>query len=159
MRGLIITGTDTGVGKTFVAVQMILTLRDRGVRVGAYKPVVSGSVAGTAGSGWDDLARLQAAVGDDVPIDHISPQRFLAPLAPPVAARLEGRSVDPILLRRGIECWNNSRFSTICCSFKAPSTIRLEGFHRGIAARARSRRDRPVAAVTSGRRVRQSPRH
>jgi dethiobiotin synthetase len=105
-RGLIITGTDTGVGKTFVAVQIIEALRAQGIRVGAYKPVVSGSIPGPAGPIWDDLARLQAALGGDVPAERIAPQRFLAPLAPPIAARLEGRSVDPILLRRGIEWWN-----------------------------------------------------
>ena len=105
-RGLIITGTDTGVGKTFIAAQIIRALRDRGVRVGAYKPVVSGSAPGPAGPVWDDLASLQAALGGDVPIERISPQRFLAPLAPPVAARLEGRAVDSALLRRGIEWWN-----------------------------------------------------
>jgi dethiobiotin synthetase len=107
MRGLIITGTDTGVGKTFVAAQIIGALRERGIRVGAYKPVVSGCIAGAAGPVWDDLTRLQAALGGEVPIERIAPQRFLAPLAPPVAARLEGRAVDPILLRQGIEWWND----------------------------------------------------
>ncbi len=105
-RGLIITGTDTGVGKTFVAVEIIRALRDQGVTVGAYKPVVSGSSPGPSGPVWDDLAKLQAALGgDDVPIERISPQRFLAPLAPPVAARIEGRTVDAGLLRRGVDWW------------------------------------------------------
>jgi dethiobiotin synthetase len=105
MRGLIVTGTDTGVGKTYVAVEIIRALREQGVRVGAYKPVVSGRVSGGAGEYWDDPARLQAALGCDVPIERIAPQRFLAPLAPPVAARLEGLVVDPGLLRRGIDWW------------------------------------------------------
>jgi dethiobiotin synthetase len=104
---LIITGTDTGVGKTFVAVEIIRALHDQGVRVGAYKPVVTGSFHGAAGPVWDDLARLQAALGGgDVPIERIAPQRFLAPLAPPVAARIEGQTVDGELLRRGIDWWN-----------------------------------------------------
>ena len=105
MRGLFITGTDTGVGKTYVACGVIASLRARGVRVGAYKPVVSGSTAGPAGPVWDDLVRLQTALGGDVPIERIGPQRFRAPLAPPVAARLEGKEVDAALLRGGIDWW------------------------------------------------------
>jgi dethiobiotin synthetase len=105
LRGLFITGTDTGVGKTYVACRLIAALRDRGIRVGAYKPVVSGCVAGPVGPVWEDPARLQAALGGDVPIERIGPQRFQASLAPPVAARLEGREVDAVLLRSGIDWW------------------------------------------------------
>src|SRR5579872_7123263 len=105
LRGLFITGTDTGVGKTWVAAGVIRALCGRGVRVGAYKPAVSGSRPGLDGPVWDDLTELQAALGTDLPIDAISPQRFAAPLAPPVAARLEGRQVDAALLRSGIDWW------------------------------------------------------
>jgi dethiobiotin synthetase len=105
LRGLFITGTDTGVGKTYVAAGVISALRARGIRVGAYKPVVSGCTAGPEGRVWDDLVRLQAALGGDVPIEHIGPQRFQAPLAPPVAARLEDKQVDAGLLRSGINWW------------------------------------------------------
>jgi dethiobiotin synthetase len=105
LRGLFITGTDTGVGKTYIAAGVIAALRSRGIQVGAYKPVVSGSTAGPGGPVWDDLVRLQAALGGDVPIERIGPQRFQAPLAPPVAARLEGKRVDAGLLRSGIDWW------------------------------------------------------
>ncbi|MGE5192777.1 MAG: dethiobiotin synthase [Deltaproteobacteria bacterium] len=105
MHGLFITGTDTGVGKTHVAAGIIGALRARGVRVGACKPVVSGSTAGPGGPAWDDLARLQVALGGDVPIERIGPQRFQAPLAPPMAARLEGKQVDADLLRTGLDWW------------------------------------------------------
>ncbi len=105
MQGLFITGTDTGVGKTHVAAGVISALRTQGVHVGAYKPVVSGSMPGPAGVVWGDLIRLQAALGGEVPIERICPQRFHAPLAPPVAARLEGKSVDANLLRSGLDWW------------------------------------------------------
>jgi dethiobiotin synthetase len=105
--GLFITGTDTGVGKTCVACAIIRILRGRGIRVGAYKPAVTGSQPGLSGPIWDDVARLQAALGRDVAPDRICPQRFHAPLAPPVAARHEGRVVDAALLRRGIVWWND----------------------------------------------------
>src|SRR5690242_8270261 len=108
LRGIFITGTDTGVGKTYVAAEMIRALRGRGVRVAAYKPVVSGcrEVAGNAGPAvWDDLEILRDALGEDVPVERIGPQRFRAPLAPPVAARLEGREVDRELIRGGLDWW------------------------------------------------------
>src|SRR6266478_4451516 len=102
LQGLFITGTDTGVGKTHVATGVIAALRSRGIRVGAYKPAVSGSVPGPDGPVWNDLERLRAALGSDFPAEKICPQRFHAPLAPPVAARQEGREIDASLLRTGI---------------------------------------------------------
>jgi dethiobiotin synthetase len=105
LRGLFVTGTDTGVGKTYVACGIIAALRARGVRVGAYKPAVSGSTHGPGGPIWDDLVQLQSALGGEVEFERICPQRFQAPLAPPVAARLEGKRVDAELLRSGIEWW------------------------------------------------------
>lgn len=107
LRGLFITGTDTGVGKTDVAAAIISALRSRGVRVGAYKPAASGSTPGPNGPVWDDVARLQAALEEEIPAEQICPQRFQAPLAPPVAARMEGKEVDAALLRSGIERWRD----------------------------------------------------
>lgn len=107
MRGLFITGTDTGIGKTYVAAGIISVLRSRGVRVGAYKPAASGSTLGAEGPIWDDVVRLQSALGGDIPAERICPQSFHAPVAPPVAARLEGKRVDAKLLRSGIEWWRD----------------------------------------------------
>jgi dethiobiotin synthetase len=87
LDGLFITGTDTS------------------VRVGAYKPAASGSRPGPQGPVWDDAVRLQAALGGGVPVARICPQRFHPPLAPPVAARQEGKVVDAELLRTGIDWW------------------------------------------------------
>jgi dethiobiotin synthetase len=84
---------------------MIAALRACGVRVGAYKPVVSGSINGPREPVWEDLMQLQSALGGDVPIERIGPQRFQAPLAPSVAARLEEKQVDVGLLRSGLEWW------------------------------------------------------
>lgn len=108
MQGVFITGTDTGVGKTTVAVALIHCL-SRSLRTGAYKPVASGAEATPSGPVWTDAEHLQAAVAAglqrDIPDAWICPQRFVAPLAPPVAARLEGREVDAGLLRSGIAPW------------------------------------------------------
>src|SRR5690606_6781856 len=70
------------------------------------KPVCSGGVPdGAGGIVWDDVRSLASAVGNAFPDDRICPQRFLAPLAPPVAARREGRRVDADLLRQGARWW------------------------------------------------------
>mgnify|MGYP003390053207 CR=1 FL=1 len=106
MRGLFITGTDTGVGKTHIACEIVRELRTAGHRVGAFKPVCSGATLDAAGHPlWDDLERLRDALGRDVSDDQLCPQRFVAPLAPPVAARLEGQRIDLDAIQRGLDRW------------------------------------------------------
>ena len=107
LQGVFVTGTDTGVGKTRVACRMIRDLRAANVRVGAYKPVCSGADRQPDGQMvWDDLERLAAALQRPGWQERICPQRFLAPLAPPLAARAEGRMIDDSLLISGLEAWS-----------------------------------------------------
>jgi len=103
--GLFVTGTDTGVGKTFVSVSVARQLRSEGLTVGAYKPACSGAIETADGPVWEDVEALHAATGGAFERERICPQRFLAPLAPPVAATAEGKRVDPRLLRSGAEWW------------------------------------------------------
>lgn len=91
-RGLFITGTDTGVGKTLVAAALAHFLARRGVNVGVMKPVESG-VADPAGLG-EDGELLRWAAGCEAPIDLIGPCRLVEPLAPSLAAQLAGSPVD-----------------------------------------------------------------
>lgn len=99
-RAFFITGTDTGVGKTFVTSAIVRTLRARGVDVGVMKPVETG-----CGSNPDDslvpsdARALMDAAGVDDPIDMVCPYRFAPPLAPNVAARLAGVSIDTAKIR------------------------------------------------------------
>jgi len=104
-HGLFITGTDTGVGKTYVTALIARSLVRGGKRVGVYKPVASGCEENNNQLVSDDAERLRAAIGSDVPIDRVCPQRFAAPLAPHLAARVEGKTVDADLLRSGIAVW------------------------------------------------------
>lgn len=105
-RGLFVTGTDTNVGKTHIAALIVRAMRSSGQRVGACKPVCSGAVLDSAGViHWDDIDQLRGALGVDYLDDAICPQRFLAPLAPPHAARAEGRTVDFARLVSGIQWW------------------------------------------------------
>jgi dethiobiotin synthetase len=86
MRGLFVTGTDTGVGKTEVSCALVAGARAGGLDVGAMKPAESGVTAGQP----SDSERLRAAAGGGDDPALVCPYRFAAPLAPAVAARLEG---------------------------------------------------------------------
>ena len=97
MAGVFITGTDTGVGKTFVARGIASALRDRGRRVGVMKPIETGCGGGTTWRPADALA-LRAAAGSTLPLDRVCPYRLDAPLAPDVAARLENVRIDPVAI-------------------------------------------------------------
>ena len=106
MRGLFITGTDTGVGKTHIACAIVRELREAGHRVGVFKPACSGaSLAENGEPHWDDIDRLRDALGREVSVDQLCPQRFLSPLAPPVAAQKEGCRVDWESIIHGFEAW------------------------------------------------------
>ncbi|HET6423930.1 MAG TPA: dethiobiotin synthase, partial [Planctomycetaceae bacterium] len=72
-------------------------------------PVCSGAEIQVDGSPrWDDLERLAASLNRPTPIDRIGPQRFLAPLAPPLAARAEGSCVDPRGIDDGFLGWRTA---------------------------------------------------
>ncbi len=90
-RGIFITGTDTGVGKTLVTTALVLCLKQRGLSVGVMKPVETGY--GGEGEG-SDAARLYAAAGMTDPVEAMSPYRFPDPLAPLDAARRAGTTIQ-----------------------------------------------------------------
>ena len=83
-----VAGTDTGVGKTEVASALLRALAHRGLRPWAFKPYESGVRRRAAP---EDASALRAAAGGWQPLATVSLHRFRAPLAPGVAARLEGR--------------------------------------------------------------------
>jgi len=103
--GLFITGNDTGVGKTYVAAIIARWLAAAGHRVGVYKPVASGCRREGAALISDDALMLWEAAGRPGDLHHVCPQRFAAPLAPHLAARVEGREVDSQPLRDGLDYW------------------------------------------------------
>lgn len=97
------TGTDTDVGKTYVAVLAVKELLHFGRSVGVYKPVASGCSREGDTIVANDAQQLWEACGRTASLSAICPQRFLAPLAPPTAAKAENISVDESLLVSGIE--------------------------------------------------------
>jgi dethiobiotin synthetase len=103
--GLFITGTDTGVGKTYVGCLIARHLRAAGVHVGVYKPSASGCRCEGDTLVSDDALALWRAAGELGELARVCPQRFAAPLAPHLAAWDEGREIDAELLRSGLDYW------------------------------------------------------
>lgn len=89
-KGLFVTGTDTGAGKTVVTAVLATALHARGFRVGVMKPVESGCPQGDDGLRPLDALLLRAASGCDAPLALVNPYALAHPLAPALAAELEG---------------------------------------------------------------------
>jgi dethiobiotin synthetase len=87
---LLVTGTDTSVGKTVVAAALVLALRAAGRRAVGFKPLETGVGGGTE----DDASILARASGEAEPL--ACPLLALAePLAPAVAATRAGVAIEP----------------------------------------------------------------
>lgn len=87
MRGLFVTGTDTGVGKTLLTAGITAALRAEGLQAGVWKPVQSGA---RLGSGDTDAERLVQLTGVPERPEAVAPYSFEAPLTPLLAARSAG---------------------------------------------------------------------
>jgi dethiobiotin synthetase len=94
MRGVFITGTDTGVGKSVVAAAIVAAAVARGVDVAAFKPVVTGLDEPTGE--WPRDHELLASVASvrQSP-DDVAPYRYGPAVSPHLAAQLTGEAVDP----------------------------------------------------------------
>ncbi|MCS6873299.1 MAG: dethiobiotin synthase [Pyrinomonadaceae bacterium] len=91
-RGFFVTGTDTGVGKTIVAVGIARLLYERGIKVGVMKPIETGcELEAELPHDGKLLAEAARIEGDR---KWVVPCRYAEPLAPLVAARRETRPVD-----------------------------------------------------------------
>jgi dethiobiotin synthetase len=95
LRGVFVTGTDTGVGKTVLAAALAAALRAAGVDVAAFKPAVTGLEEPEPGRPADHEL-LAAAAGR--PPDEVAPYRFGPPVSPHLAAELAGTALDPAAL-------------------------------------------------------------
>ena len=90
-----ITSTGTGIGKSFITAALARQARAMGKTIAAYKPVISGFDPADVES--SDTGLILESLGlpaTPANIEHISPWRYAAPLAPSMAARMENRPVD-----------------------------------------------------------------
>ncbi|MBI3921757.1 MAG: dethiobiotin synthase [Armatimonadetes bacterium] len=98
-RGVFVTGTDTGVGKTVIAGLLARELSLRGIYVGVMKPIACGCDADSSGLPFSpDTVFLKHCARVEDPVELITPLLFRDPLAPSSAARNESRTVDRALL-------------------------------------------------------------
>jgi len=95
MRAFFTTATGTDIGKTYLCCGLIRAWRRQGLRVAAFKPVLSGFDPAKAPD--SDAGQLLSALGQPVSpqsLDAISPWRYAAALSPDAAAAKEGKRVD-----------------------------------------------------------------
>jgi len=99
-KGIFITGTDTGVGKTLVACGLAALLRESGYKVGVMKPAETGCEEREGRFFPQDAFYLKEASGCEEPLEKICPYRLKEPLAPSVAAERSGVKIDIGLIER-----------------------------------------------------------
>ncbi len=99
-RGLFVTGTDTGVGKTLISCALLHAYAALGKTVVGMKPVVAGCESSPEGLHCDDVARLQQASGIKAPRELVNPYAFVPPFAPHVGAEEAGVVIELEHIRR-----------------------------------------------------------
>ena len=91
----LVTGTDTGVGKTFVTVGLIKAARLAGIDCIGMKPIAAGDN--------DDTRAIMAAQQGCEPAHLINPFWYRTPVAPYTAAMIENRPVDLTAIRKAYQ--------------------------------------------------------
>ena len=98
MKNYFITGTDTGVGKTFVTAALIHDLQQRGMRVAPMKPVAAGTVEIRGARMNEDVALLQEISRQRYALADVNPYCLATPIAPHIAAIREQVVIDIALI-------------------------------------------------------------
>ena len=93
-RSVFVAGTDTGVGKTHVAVRLIRTFAKEGLRVAGMKPVAAGAEQRPEGLRNDDAVALIGASNVDAPYSLVNPVCLPLATSPHIAARAAGVTID-----------------------------------------------------------------
>lgn len=93
-RGYFVTGTDTGIGKTRIALALIEQLKQAGLRVQGMKPVAAGCERTGQGLRNEDAVQLQSASSRLAPYDLVNPCAYLEPVAPHLAAAHDDSPIE-----------------------------------------------------------------
>lgn len=94
-HGIFVTGTDTDVGKTFIAAGIASALKRQGINVGVMKPVHTGCKTKNGVIIPTDSLVLVRAAAVNNPMDLVTPYMFKEPVAPYVAARKNNKRINP----------------------------------------------------------------
>jgi dethiobiotin synthetase len=103
VQGVFITGTDTNVGKTWVAAGLTAALRQRGVEAVYFKPIQSGCPEEEGRLIPTDARLARTLAGLVEPLEVLTPICLRLPLAPGVAAAQAGVEVDPGRIAAGLK--------------------------------------------------------
>lgn len=103
LKALLVTGTDTGAGKTYVSCLLGKAMREKGFVVRPLKPVESGCKPGPDGVPFPgDASSLREAFAPDLPLSAVCLYPLAAPLSPHLAAGVEGVAIDVDRIRGAI---------------------------------------------------------
>ncbi len=94
LKSIFITGTDTGVGKTFITAGLALALKECGIDVGVMKPVASGCIREGFNPVSEDIVFIKKLTDIMDETELVNPYAFNAPIAPSEAGKREGINVD-----------------------------------------------------------------
>jgi dethiobiotin synthetase len=100
VSGILVTGTDTGVGKTEIAAGLLAAFRARGISAVGMKPIASGCSPGDDGLQSDDAIKLMAASGVEAPYREVNPYALANPIAPHIAAGQAGIEIKLGVIRK-----------------------------------------------------------
>ncbi|MGZ8243867.1 dethiobiotin synthase [Methylomagnum sp.] len=110
-KGFFITGTDTGVGKTWATLCLMRALQSQGLSVVGMKPVATGAVWHEGRWVNEDALALRDAASIRLPYGQVNPYAFEPPVSPHIAAELAGESID---LARIVQIFDDLRQSADC---------------------------------------------
>ena len=102
-QAFFITGTDTGIGKTYIACKLIQQYVAQGYKVVGMKPVAAG--CDWVNGQWvnDDVLKLEAASNVKAPRALTNPYSFKEPIAPHIAAEKEGKTIELALIKQAFD--------------------------------------------------------
>jgi dethiobiotin synthetase len=102
-KGIFITGTDTAIGKTTIALGLIAALQEKGLTVAAMKPVSAGCEQTENGLRNEDAVNLMQQASIDLPYEVVNPYAFEPAIAPHIVAEKTGTSIDIGLIKERYE--------------------------------------------------------
>lgn len=103
MRGVFVTGTDTGCGKTEISLALMAALGQGGSRVLGMKPIASGCEPTPEGLRNEDARRLRSRGSREVPYELVNPYAFEPAIAPHIAAARAGVAIEPAVIAAAAE--------------------------------------------------------